>query len=132
MCRRPSGKTEARFARCRKNGHGDYPCISRCHDRVVTAGGESLSIGGGFDRPSPIIDVRHMTFRDIIGHRRLTALIARAIDRETLPPTLLFAGPSGVGKWAVAQATAQAVNCLEPIKSAGELAIDACGKCRSC
>ena len=54
-----------------------------------------------------------MIFRDIIGHRRLTTLIARAIERESLPPTLLFAGPSGVGKWAVARATAQAVNCLD-------------------
>jgi DNA polymerase-3 subunit delta' len=73
-----------------------------------------------------------MIFRDIIGHRRLTTLIARAIERESLPPTLLFAGPSGVGKWAVARATAQAVNCLEPVKSDGDLALDACGTCRSC
>lgn len=72
-----------------------------------------------------------MTLRDIIGHRRLTTLIARAIERESLPPTLLFAGPSGVGKWAVARATAQAVNCIEPVKSE-DLALDACGKCRSC
>jgi DNA polymerase-3 subunit delta' len=72
-----------------------------------------------------------MTLRDIIGHRRLTALIARAIERDSLPPTLLFAGPSGVGKWAVARATAQAVNCLERV-AAGELAVDACGKCRAC
>jgi DNA polymerase III subunit delta' len=76
--------------------------------------------------------VRFMIFRDIIGHRRLTALLARAIVRESLPPTLLFAGPSGVGKWAVARATAQAVNCLDPLRPAGDLAIDACGQCRSC
>src|SRR5829696_2401653 len=75
---------------------------------------------------------RPMTLRDIIGHRRLTTLIARAIERESLPPTLLFAGPSGVGKWAVARATAQAVNCITPVKSDNELATDACGKCRSC
>ena len=73
-----------------------------------------------------------MTLREIIGHRRLTTLIARAIERESLPPTLLFAGPSGVGKWAAARAASQAVNCLEPVKPAGELAIDACGKCRAC
>jgi DNA polymerase III gamma/tau subunit len=72
-----------------------------------------------------------MTLREIIGHRRLTMLLARAIERESLPPTLLFAGPSGVGKWAVARATAQAVNCLEPVKSSGDLALDSCGKCRS-
>jgi DNA polymerase-3 subunit delta' len=73
-----------------------------------------------------------MTLRDIIGHRRLTMLIARAIARESLPPTLLFAGPSGVGKWAVARATAQTVNCLAHEKPGGDLAIDACGTCRSC
>jgi DNA polymerase-3 subunit delta' len=73
-----------------------------------------------------------MTLRDILGHRRLTTLIARAIERESLPPTLLFAGPPGVGKWAVARATAQAVNCTEQVKPGGDLAIDACGKCRSC
>ncbi len=88
-----------------------------------------------------------MIFRDIIGHRRLTTLIARAIERESLPPTLLFAGPSGVGKWAVARATAQAVNCVAPSTQSSaashhstslragqlpELAWDACGKCRSC
>ena len=73
-----------------------------------------------------------MLLRDIIGHRRLTTLIARAIERDSLPPTLLFAGPPGVGKWAVARATAQAINCSEPVRSAGELAIDACGKCRAC
>jgi DNA polymerase III subunit delta' len=76
-----------------------------------------------------------MTLREIIGHRRLTTLIARAIARESLPPTLLFAGPPGVGKWAVARAAAQAVNCTDPIKP-GDLApyleIDACGKCRTC
>lgn len=73
-----------------------------------------------------------MSLRDIIGHRRLTALISRAIDRESLPPTLLFAGPSGVGKWRVARATAQAVNCLEPVRDAAGLPYDACGRCRSC
>src|SRR5262245_40277656 len=88
-----------------------------------------------------------MTLREIIGHRRLTTLISRAIERESLPPTLLFAGPSGVGKWAVARATAQAVNCLNPstrVSPASQdvhllrtgpsdlLAVDACGKCRAC
>src|SRR4051812_41561469 len=73
-----------------------------------------------------------MTLRDIIGHRRLTTLIARAIERESLPPTLLFAGPSGVGKWAVARAAAQTINCTDRVTPAGDLATDACGKCRAC
>ena len=74
-----------------------------------------------------------MLLREIIGHRRLTTLLARAIERESLPPTLLFAGPPGIGKWAAARATAQAVNCLDPVHSPHDyLAIDACGKCRAC
>jgi DNA polymerase-3 subunit delta' len=74
-----------------------------------------------------------MLLRDIIGHRRLTTLLARAIERESLPPTLLFAGPPGIGKWAVARAAAQAVNCSDPVRNpVDHLAIDACGKCRAC
>ena len=81
-----------------------------------------------------------MPLREIIGHRRLTTLIARAIERNSLPPTLLFTGPHGVGKWAVARAMAQAVNCLEPSTflspgsqdSNSAHGADACGKCRSC
>jgi len=74
-----------------------------------------------------------MLLRNVIGHRRLTTLLARAIERESLPPTLLFAGPPGVGKWAVARATAQAVNCLQPVRAPNDhLAIDACGQCRAC
>ncbi len=87
-----------------------------------------------------------VVFRDIIGHRRLTTLLARAIERESLPPTLLFAGPTGVGKWAVAVAAAQAMNCLQPSTrvspaeqdprplGAGpaDLPFDACGTCRAC
>jgi DNA polymerase-3 subunit delta' len=73
-----------------------------------------------------------MLLRDIIGHRRLTTLLARAVERESLPPTLLFVGPPGIGKWAVARATAQAVNCLDPVRAPNALAIDACGTCRAC
>lgn len=75
-----------------------------------------------------------MPFSALVGHRRLTSLLARAIERNTLPPTLLFAGPSGVGKWLTAMATAQAVNCLESVRGqdAEAPAVDACGTCRAC
>lgn len=67
-----------------------------------------------------------MRFHDVVGHRHLTTLLARAVARESVPATLLFAGPAGVGKWAVARAMAAAVNCLAPVEG------DACGVCRAC
>ena len=53
-------------------------------------------------------------FSSVFGHRRLLSLLSRAIARDTLPPSLLLAGPSGVGKRRTAMAIARAVNCLEP------------------
>lgn len=68
-----------------------------------------------------------MPFRDVTGHRPLLALLGQAAVRGTVPPTLLFAGPAGVGKWRVARALAEALNCQAP---AGDG--DACGGCRAC
>jgi DNA polymerase-3 subunit delta' len=85
-----------------------------------------------------------MPLRDIVGHRRLVTLLSRAIARGTLPPSLLFAGPDGIGKRRVALAIAEVVNCLTPkgpgvVAGAGlgetapdTLALDACGECASC
>lgn len=70
-----------------------------------------------------------MSFRALIGHRQTIDRLMGAIARGSLPPTLLYAGPQGIGKWLVAMATAQAVNCLE---ADARLAGDACGTCRSC
>jgi DNA polymerase III subunit delta' len=70
-------------------------------------------------------------FRDIIGHRRLVSLLSRAIARETLPPSLLFAGQAGIGKRRVAVAIAEAMNCLKPASTA-EFEREACGVCAAC
>jgi len=70
-------------------------------------------------------------FSAIVGHRRLLTLLSRAIARDTLPPALILAGPSGVGKRRAAMAIARAVNCLEP-RSTDEFERDACGKCGAC
>lgn len=67
-----------------------------------------------------------MPFREIVGHQQLKPLIAGAALRGTLPPSLIFAGPAGVGKRMAAIALAQLVNCLSP---EGD---DACGACASC
>jgi DNA polymerase III subunit delta' len=70
-----------------------------------------------------------MSFRQIAGNRHLVDLIARAASRGTLPPSLIFAGPDGVGKRMTAVALAQLMNCLQPDKFDGR---DACGTCASC
>ena len=83
-----------------------------------------------------------MPFRDIAGHRLTLGLLARAVAMGTLPPSLLFTGPRGVGKRRTALAVAQALNCLSPRSdvrlpgngdaSEATLAIDACGVCAVC
>ncbi|HEU4936308.1 MAG TPA: DNA polymerase III subunit delta' [Vicinamibacterales bacterium] len=70
-----------------------------------------------------------IAFRDITGHRLLLELIARAAVRGTLPPSVIFAGPEGVGKRLAAVSLAQVMNCLA-LK--GTDAVDACGKCAAC
>jgi DNA polymerase-3 subunit delta' len=93
-----------------------------------------------------------MPLRDVLGHRRIVALLGRSIARDSLPPSLIFAGPAGVGKRLTATALAQALNCLNPIVRSGEEdaedteggkfsrkrrstqdpLVDACGECASC
>jgi len=68
-----------------------------------------------------------MPFAHVFGHHRLIDLLTRSIAGGTLPPSLLFVGPAGIGKRKTALAVAQALNCLEA-PWAGE----ACGVCPAC
>ena len=72
-----------------------------------------------------------MPFRDVIGHRRLVSLLSRAVARGTVPPSLLLAGPAGVGKRRVAIALAQTFNCPSHVSAPG-IELDACGECATC
>jgi DNA polymerase III subunit delta' len=84
-----------------------------------------------------------MPFRDITGHAHIHELLARAALRGSLPPSLIFAGPEGVGKRMTAVALAQLLNCLaiggtdagslfESVEPSDAPAGDACGVCASC
>lgn len=83
-----------------------------------------------------------MPLGQIAGHRHISSLLSRAILRDSLPPSLLFSGPAGVGKYTTGVALAQALNCLEaPVSQspttpgAAESARDAgdaCGQCAAC
>lgn len=72
-----------------------------------------------------------MAFRSVVGHRRLVSLLSRAAARGSVPPSLLLAGPAGVGKRRVALAIAEALNCLSPVAD-DRLERDACGECAAC
>jgi len=67
----------------------------------------------------------------IIGHRHIVSLLSRAVAHDTLPPSLLLAGQSGIGKRRVAMTIAATVNCLQP-RTTPEFERDACGECASC
>jgi DNA polymerase-3 subunit delta' len=67
-----------------------------------------------------------MPFRDVVGHVRLVDLLSRSIAGGTLPPSLLFAGPAGIGKHLASLSVAQFLNCLKPSST------DACGTCAAC
>ena len=61
-----------------------------------------------------------------IRHPRIADLLRQAVKRRSVPQSVIFAGPEGVGKRAMALALAQAVNC--PNQKDG----DACGTCPTC
>jgi DNA polymerase III delta' subunit len=77
-----------------------------------------------------------MPLRDVIGHRSLLTLLSRAIERSSLPQSLIFSGPEGIGKRLAAVGLAQTINCLNRVK--GDTAdpdafpVDACGVCTAC
>ena len=76
-----------------------------------------------------------MPFRDVVGHVRLIDLLSRSVARDSLPPSLIFAGPAGIGKRLTALAVAQALNCTNTTKGSGlraEGSVDACGTCAAC
>lgn len=66
-----------------------------------------------------------MGFADILGHDRIKTILTTALRHGRLPPALLLSGPEGVGKKALALATARTLVCE---KGEG----DACDRCAAC
>jgi DNA polymerase III subunit delta' len=64
------------------------------------------------------------SFSDFEGNSQLTSLLRKG----TLPQSLLFSGPDGVGKKTLAQLLAALGNCKGKIPGQDDL----CGKCSSC
>ena len=75
-----------------------------------------------------------MAFRDVVGHRHLISLLAQAIARDSLTPSLILSGPEGVGKRLIAVSIAQELNCVDRRSTidAGRSTMSACGTCAAC
>jgi DNA polymerase-3 subunit delta' len=67
-----------------------------------------------------------VTLDELRGHERVRAVLARALERDRLPPALLLDGPQGVGKKTLALAVAQAALCAKAP------AARPCGGCKAC
>jgi len=67
-----------------------------------------------------------MTLREIIGQETAVSWLGRALAQNDVPQSLLFTGPSGVGKVSTALALAAAVACK------ARQGTDACGNCVEC
>jgi len=66
-----------------------------------------------------------MGFSELIGNERIVSALHGMLRRDRVPSALLFTGPRGVGKYALARMFAQAANCRR-------LRDDFCGECDSC
>ena len=66
-----------------------------------------------------------MSWSSIIGQQRVSRLLRRLYETDRLPHALLFHGPPGVGKEAVAIELARVLNC-----ESGRWEV--CGMCQSC
>ena len=65
------------------------------------------------------------------GHATVRRLLARAVGRDRLPPSLVLSGPDGVGKRQVALGLAELLNC-EAVRDAGGGVPESCGECPPC
>ncbi len=66
-----------------------------------------------------------MGFSEFLGNQKIVAAIRGAFRASRVPHALLFTGPRGVGKYALARMFAQAANCQR-------LTDDFCGECDPC
>ncbi|GAF02813.1 DNA polymerase III subunit [Saccharicrinis fermentans] len=67
-----------------------------------------------------------MLFKQVVGQEDIKSRLVRMVKENHVSHALLFTGPEGNGKLALAIAFAQYLNCLNP----GEK--DSCGECSSC
>jgi len=67
-----------------------------------------------------------MHFHQVIGQQRVKESLTHLVDAQRIPHAMLFLGPSGCGKLALAIALAQYILCEN------KQATESCGTCRNC
>ena len=111
--RQPEQITVVDASRLRRAGPGRHPRRRRQ--------------GDGAGRPQSRTGIP-MSWHGIQGHNAVVELFRRALERQRLASSFLFAGPSGIGKRTFALKLAQAMLCTER----PEAALDPCETCPSC
>ncbi len=53
-------------------------------------------------------------FTDVIGHPNQKKKLSVLLEKKILPPTILLAGPEGIGKWKMAVRAAMYLHCSSP------------------
>lgn len=71
-----------------------------------------------------------MNFRSILGNEAAVRQLQEAVATDRLPHALVLSGPRGAGKYSLALALGQTMNCLDPQSFNG--LPDACGVCANC
>ena len=66
-----------------------------------------------------------MAFSDICGNAHIKNILQKGLRRGRIPNSLLFTGPTGVGKMEAALVVAKALNCLN-------MEDDSCDSCLNC
>jgi DNA polymerase-3 subunit delta' len=68
-----------------------------------------------------------MGFKDVAGNVRVKKILRLALERGRVPHSLIFGGPAGVGKTAMAVTLAKTLNCQTQTTDS----CDACASCRA-
>ena len=71
-----------------------------------------------------------MPFSDFHGNAEVVRTLREMLAREHFPHAVILSGPSGSGKFTLAQMVAKAMNCLE--RTASDGLPDFCGHCANC
>lgn len=69
---------------------------------------------------------RPKRFDEIVGQKPTRAVLAKMIESEALPPSMVFAGVRGTGKTSAARIVARAINCES------DDGVEPCGLCGHC